>query len=62
MLSSAAGGPVLRDRLNTLEMACNLLAGSVSCVSLYVCAAWAAFGSYLKGLNVVGSAAGPCFA
>ena len=59
MLPSAAGGPVWPDRRSTLEMPCRFCGGrSISCISLYVCVAWAAFGSRLKGLDVVERTAG----
>ena len=54
VVERAAGGPVLRDRRSTLEMTCRFRGGrSLSCIWVYVCVAWAAFGSCLKGLDVV---------
>ena len=45
VVERAAGGPVLRDRRNTLEMACGFRGRrSISCIWVYVCVAWAAFG------------------
>ena len=52
VVERAAGGPVLRDRRSTLEMPCTFHgARRISCIWVYVCVAWAAFGSCLKGLD-----------
>ena len=58
VVERAAEGPVLRDRRSTLEMACKFCGRrGISCIWLYACVAWAAFGSCLKGLDVVERAA-----
>ena len=54
VVERAAEGPVLRDRRSTPEMACRFRGlRRISCIWLYVCVAWAAFGGCLNGLDVV---------
>ena len=58
VVERAARGLNLRDRRSTLEMACKFRGRrSIFCIWVCVCVAGAAFGSCLKGLDVVERAA-----